>query len=108
MASKNRFVDLDSALLSLKHSRLTQLAKNGVRELPKTVPAGADFLTRIGLNVLERAQSVRDSLMKSVKAKRSSKSKLRKAVTAKAVTPKAKAAKPAKAAKKPAGKTKKK
>lgn len=93
--SKTRFVDLDSALLSLKHSRLSQIA-SGVRGLPKSVPAGADFLTRIGLNVLERAQSVRKSLMQSVKtksAKKSKKPQLKKAVTAKAATPKAKAVK---------------
>ncbi len=52
--------DLDASLLSLKHT-----ISNNVKSVSASVPS-RDLLTEIGMNVLRRAQDVRDSLVKSV------------------------------------------
>ena len=76
---KSKLADLDTALLNLKHS------------IKANVPDG-EMLTEIGLNVLKRAQSVRDSLVASMfQAKKPARKATAK--TAKAAAPKAKSAK---------------
>lgn len=78
-SKKSKLADLDTALLNLKHS------------IKANVPDG-EMLTEIGLNVLKRAQSVRDSLVKTMFQAKKPARKLS-VKTAKAVAPKAKSAK---------------
>jgi hypothetical protein len=96
--NKSKLKDLDAALLSLKHSITTN-----VKHVSASVPS-RDLLTEIGMNVLRRAQDVRDSLVKSVFTSKKKSSRKVSIKAAKAAAPKKSSKKATK--RKPAAKKK--